>query len=170
MQHETFMRKAIELAITSGKKGNDSFGAVLVHDGEMIEIAENTSMAEPGFGHAEYNLVIKSAHWVPESVLTECTLYASTIPCPRCTCAVLAAGIKRIVYSVSYASFAKLIPGEYNELSCDEIVKRLERDVEVIGPILEDEGMKAFECWGGGYRPLEELLEQARRAREGRAS
>jgi tRNA(Arg) A34 adenosine deaminase TadA len=169
MQHETFVRKAIELAVTSGKKGNDSFGAVLVHNGEVIETAENTSMTGPGFGHAEYNLVIKSAQRFPESVLTECTLYSSTIPCPRCTCAIIATGIKRIVYSVSYESFAKLIPGEYGELSCDEIVRRLERDVEVIGPILEEEGMKAFEYWGGDYRPLEELLEEARRAREGRA-
>ena len=169
MQHRIFMRRAIELAITSGKKGNDTFGAVLVHNGEMIETAENTSMTEPGLGHAEYNLVIKSAQCFPESVLTECTLYSSSIPCPRCTCAIIAAGIKRIVYGVSCASFAKLIPGEYNELSCDEVVRRLERDVEVIGPILEDEGMKAFEYWGGDYRPLEELLEEARRVREGRA-
>lgn len=167
MEHKVFIRKAIELAITSGKNGNDAFGAVLVHDGEMIETAENTSMTEPGFGHAEYNLVIKSAQRFPESVLTECTLYSSTIPCPRCACAIIAAGIKRVVYSVSYESFAKLIPGEYNELSCDEIIRRLERDVEVIGPILEEEGMRTFEYWGGGYRPLEELLEEARRAREG---
>ena len=134
MQHKTFICTAIELAITSGKKGNDSFGAVLVHNGEMIETAENTSTTEPGFGHAEYNLVISSAQRLPESILTECTLYSSTIPCPRCTCAIIAAGIKRIVYSVSYESFAKLIPGEYDELSCDEIVRRLERDVEVVGP------------------------------------
>ena len=167
MQHEMFMRKAIELAITSGKKGNDAFGAVLVHDGEIVETAENTSMTEPGFGHAEYNLVIKSAQRFPESVLAESALYSSTIHCLRCTCAIIAAGIKRIVYSVSYASFAKLIPGEYKELSCDEIVRRLERDVEVIGPILEEEGMRTFEYWGGDYRPLEELLEEARREREG---
>ena len=169
MEHETFIGKAIDLAITAGKKGNDSFGAVLVHKGEIIEAAENTLMIESGFGHAEYNLVIKSAQRFPESVLTECTLYSSTIPCPRCTCAIIAAGIKRIVYSVSYDSFAKLIPGEYSKLSCDEIVRRLERDVEVVGPILEEEGMRAFEYWGGGYWPLEELLEEARRAREGRA-
>jgi tRNA(adenine34) deaminase len=169
MQHEMFMRKAIELAITSGKKGNDAFGAVLVHDGEIVETAENTSMTEPGFGHAEYNLVIKSAQRFPESVLAESALYSSTIPCLRCTCAILAAGIRRIVYSVSYESFAKLIPGEYNELSCDEIVRRLGCDVEVIGPILEEEGMRTFEYWGGDYRPLEELLEEARRVREGQA-
>jgi hypothetical protein len=86
-----FMRKAIELAITSGKKGSDAFVPVLVHNGEI------------------------------------------------------------------------------NELSCDEIVGRLERDVEVVGPILEEEGMKAFEYWGGDYRSLEEFLEEAHRAREGRA-
>jgi hypothetical protein len=43
-----------------------------------------------------------------------------------------------------------------------EIVKRLELDDVVIeGPILEDEGMRAFEYWGGEHHPLEELLEYA---------
>ena len=33
-------------------------------------------------------------------------------------------------------------------------------------PFLEEEGLRAFEYWGGKYHPLEELLEDARRERE----
>jgi tRNA(Arg) A34 adenosine deaminase TadA len=42
LEHDPFIRKAIELAIASGKKGNDTFGAVLVHEGAIIATAENT--------------------------------------------------------------------------------------------------------------------------------
>ncbi len=71
-------------------------------------------------------------------MLRECTLYTSTAPCLRCSLVILAVGIRRIGFCVS-------------------------NDVEVFGPILEDEGIRAFEYWGGEYHPLEELLEENRR-------
>jgi len=36
MEHEPFIRQAIELAIASGKKGNDTFGAVLEDEGMRV--------------------------------------------------------------------------------------------------------------------------------------
>jgi tRNA(Arg) A34 adenosine deaminase TadA len=168
-EHEQFIRKTIELAITSGKKGNNTFGAVLVHNGKMIATAENTEMTGDGYGHAEYNLAIESAQQFPEQVLRECTFYTSAPPCPRCAFSILAIGIKRIVMSVSYEGFARLIPGTFDMLSIEEIVDRLcLEDVEILGPFLEEEGLRAFEYWGGEYRPLEELLEHTRVAREKR--
>jgi tRNA(Arg) A34 adenosine deaminase TadA len=166
-EHEPFIRKAIGLAIASGKKGNDTFGAVLVHEGHIIASAENTQNAGQGYGHAEYNLAIQAAQQFPESVLRECTFYCSATPCPRCAFSILAIGIRRIVISVEHEAFATLIPGQFSMLSIQEIVRRLElKEVEVLGPVLEDEGMHAFEYWGGAYHPLDELLEFARRERE----
>lgn len=166
-ENDPFIRQAIELAITSGKKGNDTFGAVLVHEGTIIATAENTQNTGEGYGHAEYNLSIKAAQQFPESVLRECTFYVSATPCPRCVFSILAIGIKRIVICVEYEAFATLIPEEFTMLSIQEIVRRLElKDVEILGPVLEDEGMRAFEYWGGEHHPLEELLEFARRERE----
>ena len=52
--HEKFIKRCYELAISAGKKGFDTFGAVLVSDGKIIAEAENTSDYEKGlFGHAE---------------------------------------------------------------------------------------------------------------------
>ena len=167
VEHESFIRKAIELAIAAGKKGNHPFGAVLVHDGKIIATAENTEVTGEGYGHAEYNLAIKSAQQFPERVLRDCTLYTSTAPCPRCAFSILAIGIKRIAISVSYEAFARLIPGQFDVLSIEEIVSRLDlKDVEVLGPFLEEEGLRAFEYWEGEYHPLEEIIEEARRERE----
>jgi tRNA(Arg) A34 adenosine deaminase TadA len=169
MDHERFIRQAIDLAISSGEKGNHTFGAVLVHEGMVIARAENTEVTGEGYGHAEYNLAIQSAQQFPKRVLAECTLYTSTTPCPRCTFAILAIGVRRIAIGVSQDAFARLLPGEPNALSIHEIVRRLElKDVEILGPFLEEEGLRAFEHWGGEYYPLEELLEEARQAREQR--
>ena len=38
--------------------------------------------------------------------------------------------------------------------------------VETIGPILEEEGMRVFEYWGGEYKPLEEMLKWAEEERK----
>ena len=41
-----------------------------------------------------------------------------------------------------------------NTLCMEEIVSRLDlKDVEVLGPFLEEEGLRAFEYWEGEYRP-----------------
>ncbi|MFN8371475.1 MAG: nucleoside deaminase [Anaerolineae bacterium] len=165
--HEVFIRKAIELAVSAGKNGNGAFGAVLVHRERILETAENTEITGIGFGHAEFNLVLKSAGQLQESILQESVLYTSCTPCLRCTCAIVAAGIRQIVYSVSQQAFAQLIPAEYHPLTCEEIVRRLElRDVQVIGPVLEEEGLRAFEYWGGKFISLEQRLEMAKRGRD----
>jgi tRNA(Arg) A34 adenosine deaminase TadA len=52
MEHESFILRVIQLAITSGKKGNHTFGALLVHAGEVIATAENTEVTGEGTGTA----------------------------------------------------------------------------------------------------------------------
>ena len=42
-EHEKYMKRCYELAISAGKKGHDTFGAVLVHHGKILEEAENTA-------------------------------------------------------------------------------------------------------------------------------
>jgi hypothetical protein len=40
MEHEKHMKRCYELAVRAGKKGFDTFGAVLVHNGQALEEAE----------------------------------------------------------------------------------------------------------------------------------
>ena len=63
-----------------------------------------------------------------------------------------------MVYSVSHETFGKIIPGVYRYISCEEIYARLGRNIEVVCPILEDEGLKVFQYWGGTFTPLEDIL------------
>ena len=42
MDKENYMKRCYELAVQAGKKGFDTFGAVLVHDGKILEKTQRT--------------------------------------------------------------------------------------------------------------------------------
>lgn len=157
--HEVYMKKCYDLAIRAGKKGYDTFGALLVHGDEILAEAENTSDYEKGiFGHAEFNLVHKCANQFPDRVFEESVFYTSCAPCVRCLMAIASLGVKTIVYGVSYKRFQQLLPFEEDVPDYEEILRQMKVSVKLVGPVLEDEGMRVFEYWGGEYRPLEELI------------
>lgn len=159
--HEPYINRCYELAISAGKKGYDTFGAVLVHNGKIIAEAENTADYEKGlFGHAEFNLVHKCANHFSDKILAEAVFYTSCAPCVRCLMAIASLGIRHIVFGVSYKSFAKLLPFEDNTPDYKPILAQMNVEMHMEGPVLEDEGMHAFEYWGGEYHPLEELIAQ----------
>ncbi len=157
--HEKYIKRCYELAISAGKKGHDTFGAVLVSEGSIIAEAENTADYEKGiFGHAEFNLVHKCANKFSDRIFENAIFYTSCAPCVRCLMAIASLGIKTIVFGVSYKSFQKLLPFEEEVPDYENILNQMNISVKMIGPILEDEGMHAFEYWGGNYCPLEEMI------------
>lgn len=161
MDDERFMRRCYELAVSAGKKGFDTFGAVLVHDGTIVEEAENTADYERGlFGHAEFNLVHRLANKYPDSFLAQSVLYTSCAPCERCLLAIASLGIRRIVFGVSYKKFSLLTPGEYSPVDYEGLLAKMNVNIRMEGPVLEDDGMRVFEYWGGTYRPLQELIDE----------
>ena len=159
MSRETYIRKCYDLAIRAGKKGYDTFGALLVHGGEVLEEAENTADYQRGFfGHAEFNLVHKCANKYADAVLQESVLYTSCAPCERCLAAIASLGVRTVVYGVSYKEFSKLTPFDDQPLDREGLLRQLQLPLTLEGPVLEDEGMHVFEYWGGEYRPLAELI------------
>ena len=167
MQHEALIRQCYELAIRAGKKGFDTFGALLVHEGKILEEAENTADYQQGlFGHAEFNLVHQCANRYPDSVLQNAVLYTSCAPCERCLAAIASLGIRKVVYGVSYQRFALLTPGEAPDVNREALLGQLGLPMTLEGPVLEDEGMRVFEYWGGEYHPLEELIAEMKAIKE----
>jgi len=159
VNHEKFMKRCYELAISAGKKGYDTFGAVLVHNGNILEEAENTADFEKKiFGHAEFNLVHKCANKYSDDILAESILYTSCAPCERCLAAIASLGIHSVVCGVSYKEFCKLLPFDYHPVDREGLLKQLGIQMTLTESVLEDEGMHVFEWWGGEYRPLEELI------------
>ena len=161
MQHEKYMRRCYALAVRAGKKGFDTFGAVLVHHGEIVEEAENTADDVHGiFGHAEFNLAHQCANRYPDTFLKEATLYTSCAPCERCLCAIASLGIENVVFGVSYAAFSQLTPQDAEPIDLEGLLEKLGVRMRLTGPVLEEEGMRVFEWWGGEYRPLAELISE----------
>ena len=159
MENERYMKRCYELAIEAGKKGYDTFGAVLVHNDKILEEAENTADYQKGiFGHPEFNLVHRCANKYSDEVLRESVLFTSCAPCERCLGAILSLGIQTVVFGVSYKEFSKLTPSDYVPIDREGLLKQLGIKIQLIGPVLEEDGMRVFEYWGGEYRPLEELI------------
>lgn len=76
--HEVYIKRCYELAISAGKKGYDTFGAVLVCEGKIIAEAENTADYHKGiFGHAEFNLVHKCANKFSDELFENAVFYTS---------------------------------------------------------------------------------------------
>lgn len=161
MNHERYIRRCYELAVSAGKKGFDTFGAVLVSDGGIIAEAENTADYEKGlFGHAEFNLVHLCADRFSDRVFENAVFYTSCAPCVRCLMAIASLGIRQVVFGVSYERFQQLLPFEEEIPDYEEILRQMKVTLKLTGPVLEDEGMHVFEYWGGEYRPLEELIRE----------
>jgi tRNA(Arg) A34 adenosine deaminase TadA len=157
--NEKYMKRCYELAISAGKKGFGTFGAVLVCDGKILEEAENTADFEKKvFGHAEFNLVHKCANKYTDDILEQSVVYTSCAPCERCLAAIASLGVRQVVCGVSYKEFCKLLPFDYQAVDREGLLKQLGIDMTLIESVLEEEGMHVFEWWGGEYRPLEELI------------
>ena len=167
--HEKYIRECYKLAVSAGKKGFDTFGALIVLNGEILETAENTSDYKNGvFGHAKYNLVRKCAEKYNDGVLKDCTFYTSCAPCARCLAAIASLGIENIVYGVSYRAFSKLIPDDYVFVDYEGLYAKTGLKIKLTGPVSEDEGMRVFEYWGGEYRPLEEIIAEMAKIKKNR--
>ena len=159
MDYERFMRRCYELAINAGKKGHDTFGAVLVYQNQIIAEAENTADYSQGiFGHAEFNLVHQCANRYPDQMLKDAVFFTSCAPCERCLCAIASLGIRKIICGVSYRSFCRLLPFEYVPIDREDLLSSLGITMEITESLLEEEGMQVFQWWGGQFRPLDELI------------
>ncbi len=159
MEHEKHITRCYELAVSAGKKGYDTFGALIVYNGEILEEAENTADYQQGlFGHAEFNLVHKCANKYSDKILSASIFYTSCAPCECCLLAIASLGVRTIVYGVSYKAFSLLTPNDYAPIDYERLLSEMNIPIKMIGPILENEGMSVFEYWGGEYRPLKELI------------
>ncbi|WP_338661518.1 nucleoside deaminase [Pararoseomonas sp. SCSIO 73927] len=153
--HATFLRGAYEVARRARARGNHPFGATLVDgDGRVLMEQENAYHPDHDMtGHAERVLMTRASKAFRPAELRSCTLYSSAEPCAMCAGAAYWAGVGRVVYGLSEARL-KRITGEHPEnptldLPCRTVLAAGQRAVEVIGPLLEEEGAALHEgAWG----------------------
>lgn len=146
------LRQTIDLATDARNRGRHPFASMVVSaDGTVIASAGNNSMPPEGdpTQHAELSAAAEAARMVPAEELPTATLYTSAEPCVMCTGAIYWTGIGRIVYALSESRLLELTGDDPEnptfDLPCREVIARGQRDIEVLGPLLEDEAAAAHE-------------------------
>ncbi|WP_010096446.1 nucleoside deaminase [Ornithinibacillus scapharcae] len=95
----TFMKRAIELAIQNVHEGGQPFGAVLVKDNQIITEGVNELHINHDIsGHAELLAIRRAQSKLKTTDLSGYTMYASGEPCPMCLSAMYFSGIEQVYY------------------------------------------------------------------------
>lgn len=102
MEHDKWMRIALEEAKAAGDRGEVPVGAVVVQSGQAIASAGNAreTNGDPT-AHAEMLAIRLAAQAFGSRRLTGCTLYVTLEPCPMCAGAIAQARLDAVVFGAS---------------------------------------------------------------------
>ena len=99
MEHEVYMRQALELAKEAFNEGEVPVGCVIVRKGEVVGRGRNRrERAKTALGHAEIEAIADACKNLGGWRLWECTLYVTLEPCPMCAGAIINARIPLVVW------------------------------------------------------------------------
>lgn len=98
MQHENYMRMALEEAKKAYEIGEVPIGAVLVRNDEVLAQAFNLRHTTKNpLAHAELLVIEEGAQKIGDWRLEDCTLYVTLEPCPMCAGAIVQSRIPKVV-------------------------------------------------------------------------
>ena len=142
MDHERYMRRAIEIA-----RGNPDapFGCVIVEKaGEILAEGLNDAEKSPIL-HGETAAMIDLFDGRPGADPSDLVLYTTAEPCPMCSGAILWSGIPRVVLGTRLETL-KSLGCPLVDLPCEEVFRRSSFDgFEVTYGVLEAECDARFE-------------------------
>lgn len=107
---ETFLRRAIELAVLSRASGEAPFGSLLVGpDGKILAEDHNTMRSDQDISaHPELKLAVWAARELDATTAAGTTMYTSCQPCAMCTGAIDRSGLGRVVFALSSNQLAQI--------------------------------------------------------------
>ncbi len=98
MDHERFMRAALEEARRAESEGNVGVGSVIVKSGEVIARGRNlVPVTHDPTAHAETVALREAANVLLSDDMAGCCLYTTFEPCPMCCGALMNANISTLV-------------------------------------------------------------------------
>lgn len=137
MNHEAWMRLALEAARLAGEAGDVPVGAVVVRQGEVIATAGNRreALGDPT-AHAEMLILRQAAEVLGTRRLAGCTLYVTLEPCPMCAGAIALARPDAVVFGA-----------HDGRMGCCGSVYRLTEDPALgLGAVPTHGGILAADC------------------------
>jgi tRNA(adenine34) deaminase len=134
-----FMKAASDEACLSLREGNHGFGAVIIHEGEIISQTHDSEETDHDpTAHAELEAIMAASVKLGKD-LSACTLICTHEPCPTCATAIVRAKIGTVAYGYAIADAIRQ-SGTRIDLPCAEIFRRAGADIHVIS------GLMGVEC------------------------
>ncbi len=135
MEHEKYMKDALELARRAALEGEVPVGCVIADfDGEIVGRGRNRREKErSALAHAELEAIGEACRKTGDWRLSGCTLYVTLEPCPMCAGAIINARIPKLYY------------GAREEVTgaCGSVInlfmERFGHSPQIVGGLLEDE-------------------------------
>ena len=99
MDHQDYMRRALELAAQAQQQGDVPVGCVIVREGEIIGEGRNRR-EETGdaTAHAELEAIRDACRRTGSWRLHGCTMYVTLEPCPMCAGGIVNSRLERVYY------------------------------------------------------------------------
>lgn len=149
LEHEHYMRAALDEARLAAAQGEVPVGAVLVLGGRVIARAHNTPIsAHDPTAHAEMNLIRSAAMSVKNYRLDDAVLYASLEPCVMCAGALVHARIRTLVFAARDLRFGG-VRSKFQLADSDLLNHR----VEVVEGVLAAEATELLQRFFRSRRP-----------------
>ncbi len=145
--HVPFIRVVNHLAWESAEAGMDPFAAILVKDGEIVASSKDKCIiySDPT-AHAELVVISEYCRSSKLISLEGVSLYCNTEPCVMCSGAIHWSRLSTVVFSVSQKGLQQFSKGKPKP-SCEPMINIGGKKTVVIGPVLEEEGLKVFESF-----------------------
>ena len=146
-EHESYMRRAIALAVENVRSGNGGpFAAIIVKDGKVVAEGVNsvTRLSDPT-AHAEVMAIRSACAKLGTFQLDGCTLYTSCEPCPMCLGAIYWARPSAIYYGGTHKDAAAA--GFDDSFIYQQTRMKAEERAIPMQQILHEESRASFEEW-----------------------
>lgn len=135
MDHEYWMRRAMEEAYKAESLGEVPIGAVIVREGEIVGSGYNLreTTLDPT-AHAEMIAIREASARLQSWRLLDCTLYVTLEPCPMCAGAIVQSRVPIVVYGAPDPKAG--CAGTLMNLLQED---RFNHRVELVGEVLREE-------------------------------
>ncbi len=137
LNHNQFMKKALQEAEYAFYKGEVPVGCVIVHNNEIISRSSNmVELLNDSTAHAELIAITSAQNNLNSKNLEKCTIYSTLEPCIMCYGAIYWSKIKTIVYGAS-----DLKRGFSSQ------TVNVDRDIKIIKGVLEAESKELLDSF-----------------------
>ena len=143
MEHEAYMRMALELAREASSEGEVPVGCVIADEnGKVIGRGRNRrEESADATAHAEIEAIREAGEALGSWRLDGCTLYVTLEPCPMCAGAIINARVPMLVFGAADA-----VSGSCGSV-IDLFFERYGHQPKVLGGVLGEESaalLRAF--------------------------